>query len=245
MSLVTRCPHCGTGFRVQPTQLAAREGKVRCGYCLEVFDGAQCLIEQGPASPAADAREDAPALATPVQSDLGEVPPFLAPEKPLHRYTLLWGFLGLLALVALAGQLVYHYRTEIATLFPESREHLVAACAEIGCEVRLPHRPDLLSIESSDLQADPRRESVLRLSALLRNRAPFAQEPPSIELTLTDENDRPVVRRVLSPLEYLGARRAAEITAQGIPARAEAAVVVFFDASQVRATGYRLYLFHP
>ncbi len=254
MTFVTRCPHCGTGFRVEPAQLAAREGKVRCGYCLEVFDGAECLVDKGAASET-PARDDAPVSkavpstpptrATPAESDRVEVPPFLAPEKPRHRYTLLWGFLALLALVPLAGQVVYRYRTEIATLFPESRAHLVAACAAIGCEVRLPRRPDLLSIESSDLQADPRRESVLRLSALLRNRAPFPQEPPSVELTLTDENDRAVLRRVLTPLEYLGARRAAEIAAQGIPARAEVAVLVYFDATRVRATGYRLYLFHP
>jgi predicted Zn finger-like uncharacterized protein len=252
MTLVTRCPHCGTGFRVESAQLAAREGKVRCGYCLEVFDGAECLVEKGPAPSEVVAREDAPAgkavaSAPPARAgaDTEKVPPFLAPEKPRHRYTLLWGFLALLALVPLAGQVVYRYRTEIATLLPESRPHLAAACAAIGCEVRLPRRPDLLSIESSDLQADPRRESVLRLSALLRNRAPFPQEPPSVELTLTDENDRAVLRRVLTPLEYLGARRAADITAQGIPARAEVAVLVYFDASTVRATGYRLYLFHP
>jgi hypothetical protein len=54
---------------------------------------------------------------------------------------------------------------------------------------RLPRRPDLLSIESSDLQTDPRRESQIVLNAVIRNRAPFAQELPALELTLTDAGD--------------------------------------------------------
>lgn len=252
MSSVTRCPHCGTAFRVQPAQLTARGGKVRCGYCLEVFDGAACLVEQpggGPISVPPLTTEAVPRTRPPREispiDESEEVPEFLAPEKPRQRFAVLWGFLGFLALGALAVQIGYRYRTEIATLVPELRPYLVAACTAIGCEVPLPRRSELLSIESSDLQADPKRENVLRLSALLRNRASFAQEPPSLELTLTDEGDRAVVRRVLSPLEYLGTSRAAEITERGIPAGSEVAVVLNLDASRVRATGYRLYLFHP
>ena len=33
MSLITRCPACGTAFRVQTSQLAAHAGTVRCGKC--------------------------------------------------------------------------------------------------------------------------------------------------------------------------------------------------------------------
>jgi predicted Zn finger-like uncharacterized protein len=255
MSSVTRCPHCGTAFRVQPAQLTARSGKVRCGYCLEVFDGAACLLEQpGSASiesspPASLAIDAAPRTRPPREisaaDETAAVPEFLASSKPRPRFAFVWGFLAFLALGALAVQIGYRYRTEIATLVPELRPHLVAACTAIGCEVRLPRRSELLSIESSDLQADPKRENILRLSALLRNRAAFAQELPSLELTLTDESDRAVVRRVLSPLEYLGVSRAAEIAERGIPAGSEVAVVLNLDASRARATGYRLYLFHP
>jgi predicted Zn finger-like uncharacterized protein len=255
MSPVTRCPHCGTAFRVQPAQLAARGGKVRCGYCLEVFDGAACLLEQAESistetpsasSLATDAgpRTKPPPEISPTDAS-AEVPEFLAPPKPRPRFALLWGFLAFLALCSLAIQLMYRYRTEMATVLPEWRPYLTAACSEIGCEVRLPRRSEFLSIESSDLQADPKRKDVLQLSALLRNRAGFAQEPPSLELTLTDENDRAVVRRVLSPYEYLGARRAAEAAEHGIPAGSEVTVFLNLDASRVRATGYRLYLFHP
>lgn len=47
MSQVTRCPACGTSFKVVPDQLRISQGWVRCGQCNEVFDAAQSLREQG------------------------------------------------------------------------------------------------------------------------------------------------------------------------------------------------------
>jgi len=38
MSLITRCPHCGTNFRVTPLHLQAHGGDVRCGRCTQVFN---------------------------------------------------------------------------------------------------------------------------------------------------------------------------------------------------------------
>ncbi|MFP6557941.1 zinc-ribbon and DUF3426 domain-containing protein [Paraburkholderia sp. B3] len=45
MLLATRCPFCETVFRVQPAQLAARRGLVRCGHCRETFDASGSLFE--------------------------------------------------------------------------------------------------------------------------------------------------------------------------------------------------------
>ena len=39
MSLITRCPACGTMFKVVIDQLKVSQGWVRCGHCAEVFDG--------------------------------------------------------------------------------------------------------------------------------------------------------------------------------------------------------------
>lgn len=44
-SLATRCPHCGTQFRVTSQQLALRDGRVRCGACREIFNGTNYLSE--------------------------------------------------------------------------------------------------------------------------------------------------------------------------------------------------------
>lgn len=171
------------------------------------------------------------------------LPGFLAGRKPKPRFTLLWSLLALLALAGLAAQAVYQFRTEIAVLLPQARVHLETACEMLDCEVRLPRRAELVSIESSDLQADPSRAGVIVLNALLRNRAPFPQEYPALELTLTDERDQPIVRRVLAAADYAQDKRA--ILSRGIAGGAEEAVRVFIDTGRLRATGYRLYLFYP
>ena len=161
---------------------------------------------------------------------------------PRNSYTLLWSLFSLLALLALLAQALMHMRTEIAVLLPQARMHLATACEMLGCELKLPRRAELMSIESSDLQADTRRAGVIVLNALLRNRAPFEQEFPELELTLTDERDEPLIRKVLRPADYLQERRFAG--AQSIGAGAEEPVRVSFDTGRVRATGYRLYLFY-
>ena len=113
-----------------------------------------------------------------------------------------------------------------------------------GARVKLPRRPELMSIDSSDLQADPGHENLVVLNAVIRNRAPFPQEYPDLELTLTDESDRAVVRRVLVPADYVTTLRS-QAAVNGIGPGAEVVVRLHLDTSRVRATGYRLYLFFP
>jgi len=48
MALTTRCPHCGTAFKVVPDQLKVRDGLVRCGVCTRVFDGRATLVSEIP-----------------------------------------------------------------------------------------------------------------------------------------------------------------------------------------------------
>lgn len=170
------------------------------------------------------------------------VPAFLAPQQPRVAHALLWTLLSIGVLAGLVLQAVLHFRTEIAVVLPSTRIHLESACAKLGCEVKLPRRADLMSIESSDLQADSQRPGVIVLNALLRNRAPFAQEYPDLELTLTDQGDRPVIRRVLGADSYLQEKRAA--VSQGIAGGAEETVRIYLDTSGIPATGYQLFLFY-
>lgn len=234
---------------MQAAQLAAQSGTVRCGKCGELFNGVAALVErteEGVAlepSPQLGLFDPSRRLTQPPARDDAPPPRFMA--EPRAPRTRLWALLALLALAALAGQVVHRYRAEVAAMLPAAREPLRFACrAALGCEVPLPRRPELMSIDSSELQADARREGLIALNAVIHNRAGFAQEYPSLELTLTDEADRPVVRRVLAPLDYLDAR-GRPLAAQGIAPGAEASVRVFLDTSRVRATGYRLYLFYP
>ena len=254
MSLVTRCPVCGTAFRVQREQLAARGGKVRCGKCATVFDGVAGLVEEGGEKlvlepPPQLGLFDPSRRGPPPQKGGAEeevsLPPFMAEEEPQRRRTWLWAIGILLALTALLGQALYRYRAELAVQVPGIRPQLEAACRLLRCQITLPRRVELMSIEASDLQADPRREGIIVLNAVLRNRARFAQDYPALELTLTDEGDRPLLRRVLGPRDYLDPARAPLQLAEGIAPGGEASLRVFLDSSRARATGYRLYLFYP
>jgi predicted Zn finger-like uncharacterized protein len=257
--LVTRCPTCGTAFRALPAQLSARSGMVRCGKCAGVFDALANLVEDEPEAGAAEpspqlglfdagargtvaAARAKPRRAPPAEDE--PLPEFLEDAPTRSRFVVAWGLAALIALLVLLAQLAYQYRTELATLAPQARPFLAEGCRFLDCEVRLPRRPDLLSIESSDLQADKRGEHLVVLHAVIRNRAPFAQELPALELTLTDALERAVVRRVLRPAEYLPGRTAESLEA-GIAPGAEAALRLHFDTGGVSATGYRLYLFYP
>ena len=153
-----------------------------------------------------------------------------------------WLLGALLLLLALIAQAAYFYRSALVVLFPEAKPYAAALCATLGCELPLPRRIELLSIEASDLQADTANPNIMVLSATLKNRAIFDQQLPLLELTLTDAQDQPVVRRVLTPQDYIG--KAVKIQA-GFAANTETAVKVFIEGSQVKATGYRLYLFYP
>ena len=52
MSLITRCPACGTMFKVVTDQLKVSQGWVRCGHCSEVFDASVHLQTDTTDSPA-------------------------------------------------------------------------------------------------------------------------------------------------------------------------------------------------
>ncbi len=256
MNLTTRCPNCGTAFRVQPVQLSARGGKVRCGKCGNVFDGVKALLAEGAAQ-----GEDALAIDSEPSPQLGlfeatkkltgagdaanedaPVPEFLDEPVPPRR-RIAWALATFFALLMLIFQGIYLFRSDIAARIPETRPYLEAVCATYKCELRPLRSPRQMAIESSDLQADGRRDNVIVLNAVLRNQAPFAQEYPSLELTLTDERDEAVARRVLAPADYL-AGAAAEI-ARGIGPGADTVLRVYIDTTGLRAVGYRMYLFFP
>jgi len=146
-----------------------------------------------------------------------------------------------LACLAIA-QFTYVFRGDIARAWPGTRPMLEAFCAPFGCRVELPRQADLIGIEVSDLQPDRGHADRLILAATLRNRAPFAQSHPYLELTLTDARDRALARRVIAPEEYLGPGAAASA---GIPANAEQVVQLVLGTNGVAASGYRLYVFYP
>ena len=94
MSLATRCPACGTVFRVVPDQLKVSDGWVRCGRCNTMFsaiellfdvDTGQTLLLPGVARPAKPA-DDAPSItdwtAEPGQATTSSAPAAAPARRP-------------------------------------------------------------------------------------------------------------------------------------------------------------------
>lgn len=169
-----------------------------------------------------------------------ERPKYAPPPKPRRAWP--WAVASLLLLTGLALQGIYFFRDAIAAHYPATRPLLEQSCAPLQCRISLPRNPDLISIESSELNADPARANIVVLSSVLRNRAPHVQAYPTLELTLTSARDEMVARILFPPEKYL--RNPAAIS-EGIAPNSEVAVKLLLDLADLKAEGYRLYLFYP
>jgi predicted Zn finger-like uncharacterized protein len=257
----TRCPGCKTVFRVTAAQLELRDGQVRCGHCRTVFDGRAELISLAPPPPDEEQVVDELALGPPTVTlrsarALDPPPPPASIAAPAIDYenrfaddkepSPVWTALGWIAVpVLVAGlllQSIFHFRDALAAHMPSTKPLLTRACALAGCTVRPLRDVAALSIEASDLQADPAHRGLLVLTATIRNRASYAISYPHLQLTLTDAQDQVVVQRALAPADYVSGTANA---AAGIAGNAEVPVKLFIDASATSQAGYRLYLFFP
>ncbi|MGE5170964.1 MAG: DUF3426 domain-containing protein [Rudaea sp.] len=165
------------------------------------------------------------------------------PREPLREQPkALYAVATVVLMLALALQAVYGYRGLLAAHAPFTRPLLQAACDLLGCVIEPLRDAAALSIEGSDLRADPAHRGLLLLTATLRNRAAYAIAYPHLELTLTDASDRVVARRAFAPGEYVGGTAD---PGTGIPGNGEQVVKLFLDASSTSQAGYRLYLFYP
>ena len=170
-------------------------------------------------------------------------------EKKARRWIPNWLYAASIPLLvlALAIQALSHFRDAIAAHWPMTKPGLIKLCALTGCQVRPLQEINALSIEASDLQADPAHKGLLILSASIRNRAPYPLAYPYLELTLSDiqkqtQQDVVVVRRAFSPQEYVSG--AADLES-GIRGNGELNIKLFIDASATTQAGYQVYLFYP
>ena len=193
-----------------------------------------------PASRFADTEEPATETSDMASVRLEYYPHDIAQPRRSQR---VWSFASLSLLLLLVGQAAYVYRTEISILVPDTRPYLEHYCELLSCTIPLPQQAELLSIESSDLQADPAQNSgAIILTATVRNYAQFSQAYPALELTLTDIQDQPLASRIFTPGEYLGG----DVNpAQTIAPAHEIDIKLHLACSDLNAAGYRLFLFYP
>lgn len=260
---ITHCPNCETEFFVNDAQLSKHGGKVRCGQCLHVFDAKSHEIEpnieskENHVSEALETEQaqvtsnnqsatqvpmnDEVVINTPINhlDDLANHSLFNKKYKSKKVASWLLVIFVLLLLFAAITQSVYFLRTEIATYYPITKPYLVEACKLVKCTVELPKKIDLIAIDDSDIQEDAEYEGLMRFSSTLINQAGFNQQFPNIELSLTDLDDKPLLRRVFKPSEYLPS----EIDiAEGLLPGQEIKINLAITASDVVVSGYRVFV---
>lgn len=310
MSLITRCPACGTMFKVVADQLKISEGWVRCGHCTEIFDATADLhdeaeLEVPATAPAAAAVDGAPSgfESSSVHSEVGDStlegnpdpaeieeqakvlkehpldrpfelrradtsdpesagphgfshPAPLAPEPELHdlsfvrqaRRNEFWRRPAMRVLLVLmlvlfaallAGQVAYRDRDRLALTQPALRPWLARMCDAMACKLGPPMQIESVAIETSSF--NKLRSDTYRLNVTLRNQAPNDVAMPALELTLTDAQDLPVLRRVLQPAEFAPGRASLSTGDWSTTV----AIAVNASASGGRVAGYRLIAFYP
>lgn len=272
MSISTQCPQCLTRFRITPEQLDAHNGLVRCGHCQTVFNAREQLQNDAqtelpliphqddwltPMPPAAPPAAP-PAPSSPPPTPEPDSPPAIQLdildtlhdeliETPKKKRHWLWMGGSLLLLLVLLAQIGYFYRVALATEYPSLRPALLAECSMLHCVIPLPLNIDesssnRVSIDSSNLGADPTHANFVSLEALLRNHASYTQAWPNLELTLIDTQGKPLARRIFQPTDYLPSGTPEK---DGLAAGQEISIKLDLDIAGLNADGYKLLLLYP
>lgn len=180
---------------------------------------------------------DSDQIQTPIIiEDFATDPRFLTPKTKLNVWLI---SLSLLLAIFAGLQAIYFLRTKIAADYPQFKPYLVQACAALKCEVNLPKNLDLFTIDDSDMQEDEQYKDVIKFSSLLINNANHVQAYPNVELTLTDTAEQPVLRKLISPGDYLAANANVAV---GIGPRDEVRINLAINVKDIAVAGYRVLL---
>lgn len=156
------------------------------------------------------------------------------------------------ACVSLIGllffQVVFSQRNHLAAASPAFKTSFETLCQTMGCAIEPFKNIDAFKIDSSSFQksqpthADATQGENFALKLAIKNNTELAVAMPAVELTLTDTNDKPVLRRVLltKELGFSGDTLSANGDWTGT-----LAVVVAPSSTKAAITGYRVLLFYP
>lgn len=190
-------------------------------------------------TPASIAEEDIniDALRAPIFIEDLTVDPKFQFNKPKCNIWLIQAAV-LLLIVALL-QSIYFLRSTIAVNYPQLKPHLEKACRYLNCTVSLPQHLDLLTIDDSDIHESGDYQDVINFSCLIINNARHAQAFPNIEFTLTNIDDKPVLRKLVRPQEYLNS---GVNIIDGMIAGEEVRINLALNVQNLSVTGYRVLL---
>jgi len=151
----------------------------------------------------------------------------------------LWSFASLLLILIAVTQSIYFLREEIAIYYPNAKPYLLQACQQLSCNINLPKKIEFIVIDDSDMQEDAEHRGLVRFASTLINTGNHVIAYPNLELTLTDVEDKPVLRRIFKPDEYLPAET--NIT-DGIQTGAETRIKLAVTTSDIAVAGYRVFV---
>lgn len=195
-------------------------------------------------SPAAETIERSPAWPLHAESDTAPSLSFVRQaeqrarwRRPVVRAGLAVSTLGLGLL--LSGQILLHWRDALAARVPALTPLLQSICRPLQCEVRAPRQIDSVQIDTSTLQRSAPGQYTFEV--VLKNTASLTVLTPALELTLTDANDRVLLRRVFLADEW-------PQPLPTLPAASEHTVRLDWQLDDPLAqslSGYRALLFYP
>lgn len=181
LPLFTRCAHCQTVFRITAPQLQARGGQVRCGRCLQVFDGLAGLQAEAPQSSGSqsDAMQPDASPAEALQSDVLQPAAAQGDTAPAA---------GIAAEVAAEQPQVAVEDTPVSAaedLQPVIENHDAVASSERAAEaekewIERQEAPDPAASDAGDAAAVAATTEA-KPDALIDEDNPFVPRPPVIE----------------------------------------------------------------
>jgi len=188
-----------------------------------------------------------------VTEDETPAPGFVQQARDRARSARIWRVLlwfGIpLLLLALAAQLTYFFRSEIAAHSPEGARYLRAICRRLDCTIDLPRHIEQLSLASSRLEqvpaADPSAEPTdkppqLTLIVLLQNKGDTVLAWPALDLKLKNAEGTTLVRKSFLPENYLKRREIRD----GMAAHSEREIRVPFELTGETPPGFEITLFY-
>jgi len=158
-------------------------------------------------------------------------------RRPLVRLALT--VLAFLLVGGLVLQVGLHERDRLASLYPGLKPWVVQVCEVLRCKLEVPRQIESIVIDNSSFTRV--RGDLFRLGFVVRNTSGVEIAAPAVELTLTDMQEKPVIRRVLQPAE-LGA---GPVLAPRGEWSASLNLSVGAGGDNIRVAGYRLLAFYP
>ncbi len=241
MSIVTLCPQCKTAFAIQAEHYSAADAWVRCGRCAHVFEVDQHLFEiDTPQSETEPAVKESLVVSPAADITVAPVVPVMPPVwQPVNNSNpALAVVVTLLAAAVLLGQVLVFQRDKLVAMNRSVSPLFNSVCQILGCQVDWPKEPDKVAIDNTNFKQLGDDQFSFTLS--VKNQAAYFLGTPALELTLTNDEEGDVVRKVWLPQEI-------DLPEVLKPMRTQTVEMVFSVQEPLagKINGFRALLFYP